>query len=165
MSSLPDDGRNSLTYLSSVLAYVCGHEACWPSGQSASCKCYGTSQELYDHWKVEHSDDATCERPYRCGLPGCGKGWKVSVDHCFVKHRLFHDRRALMVCNIIFSCKTFHSSYHERRFNILPTDPKPTSRRRSLPPSRCNLMWWSLIPALPWLARRRDYSHVLTLDA
>ena len=66
--------------LCSVLAYACGHESCWPSGESKSRNCYCTSQELYDHGKVEHSDDVLgCERPYRCGLPECGKGWKVCI--------------------------------------------------------------------------------------
>lgn len=46
-----------------------------------SSKCYATSQELYDHWKVQHLDDSSCERPYRCGVAGCGKGWKV----CLIK--------------------------------------------------------------------------------
>ncbi|KAI0095277.1 hypothetical protein BDY19DRAFT_917081 [Irpex rosettiformis] len=66
----------SLPASDNVPAYVCGHESCWLPGESRSTKCYRTSQELYDHWKVEHSDDAVCERPYRCGLPDCGKGWK-----------------------------------------------------------------------------------------
>ncbi|KAI0706054.1 hypothetical protein BC835DRAFT_1311893 [Cytidiella melzeri] len=66
----------SLPASDDVLAYVCGHETCWPPGQAMSRKCYRTSQELYDHWKVQHLDDAMCERPYRCGLPDCGKGWK-----------------------------------------------------------------------------------------
>ncbi|KAI0344158.1 hypothetical protein BDW22DRAFT_1344257 [Trametopsis cervina] len=60
----------------SVLAYVCGHDTCWPPGATMSSRCYNTSQELYDHWKIQHAEDATCERPYRCGIEGCGKGWK-----------------------------------------------------------------------------------------
>ncbi|EKM60799.1 uncharacterized protein PHACADRAFT_246943 [Phanerochaete carnosa HHB-10118-sp] len=60
----------------SIKAYVCGFERCWPRTAEMSNVCYATSQELLDHWKVEHIDDATCERPFKCGIADCGKGWK-----------------------------------------------------------------------------------------
>lgn len=66
-----------MLYSRSILAYVCGHDYCWPPGDPTSSNRYATSQELYDHWKLHHIDDSTCERPYRCGVEGCGKGWKV----------------------------------------------------------------------------------------
>lgn len=82
---------------------------CWPSGEPKSTECYSTSQELYDHWKVEHSDDAVCERPYRCGLPECGKGWKVCVIIPCDRARglmFFCVYRVSTVFSTICSCKT-----------------------------------------------------------
>lgn len=60
----------------SIKAYVCGFEDCWPKDAEMSSACYSTSQELLDHWKTDHLKDMTCERPFKCGIAGCGKGWK-----------------------------------------------------------------------------------------
>ncbi|KAL5518582.1 hypothetical protein ACEPAH_265 [Sanghuangporus vaninii] len=71
-SSLPVAGDPS------ILAYVCGQEACLPAGTSESTSCYSTSGELLNHYKDKHMDDAgtSSETPFRCGLTGCNKGWK-----------------------------------------------------------------------------------------
>lgn len=63
---------------SSVLAYACGHPSCWPQGATSSQACYATSKELNDHQKVEHAEDFGGSTPFRCGLPGCKKSWKVN---------------------------------------------------------------------------------------
>ncbi|KIJ68706.1 hypothetical protein HYDPIDRAFT_24960 [Hydnomerulius pinastri MD-312] len=60
----------------SIKPYVCGHESCWPANALASCACYCTSRGLSDHNKSAHPDDSGGDRPYRCGLEGCGKSWK-----------------------------------------------------------------------------------------
>ncbi|KAL4069412.1 hypothetical protein J3A83DRAFT_3553486 [Scleroderma citrinum] len=60
----------------SIRPYACGHESCWPAHASTSLACYSTSRGLSDHTKAEHLDDVGGDRPYRCGLEGCGKSWK-----------------------------------------------------------------------------------------
>ncbi|KIP06925.1 hypothetical protein PHLGIDRAFT_106353 [Phlebiopsis gigantea 11061_1 CR5-6] len=59
-----------------VQAYACGFGSCWSEATEKSKSCFATSQELCDHWKAEHYDDGSCERPFRCGLGGCDKGWR-----------------------------------------------------------------------------------------
>ncbi|KAF9243835.1 hypothetical protein BU15DRAFT_42731 [Melanogaster broomeanus] len=60
----------------SVKPYACGHESCWPAHAASSRACYCTSRGLSDHNKAAHLDDSGGDRPYRCGLEGCGKSWK-----------------------------------------------------------------------------------------
>ncbi|KAH9949505.1 hypothetical protein B0H21DRAFT_728295 [Amylocystis lapponica] len=60
---------------SAVLAYVCGHEKCWPPDADASDHRFATSKELSDHSKREHPNDLG-DKPFRCGLPWCSKSWK-----------------------------------------------------------------------------------------
>ncbi|KAG0703172.1 hypothetical protein DFH29DRAFT_803840 [Suillus ampliporus] len=60
----------------SIKPYACGHESCWPVTAASSLVCYTTSRGLSDHNKSAHPEDAGGERPYRCGLEGCGKSWK-----------------------------------------------------------------------------------------
>lgn len=61
-----------------VLAYVCGHSHCWKEN-STSAACFSTSGELMNHYKEQHMFDmnGVDETPFRCGLQGCSKGWKV----------------------------------------------------------------------------------------
>ncbi|OJA07621.1 hypothetical protein AZE42_01116 [Rhizopogon vesiculosus] len=61
---------------SSIKPYACGHESCWPANTARSLACYTTSRGLSDHNKSAHPEDAGGDRPYRCGLEGCGKSWK-----------------------------------------------------------------------------------------
>jgi len=37
---------------------------------------FSTSKELWDHSKNDHSESMGGSKPFRCGLEGCGKGWK-----------------------------------------------------------------------------------------
>ncbi|KIJ21484.1 hypothetical protein PAXINDRAFT_104614 [Paxillus involutus ATCC 200175] len=60
----------------SVKPYACGHESCWPTNAASSSARYCTSRGLSDHNKIVHPDDSGGNRPYRCGLEGCGKSWK-----------------------------------------------------------------------------------------
>ncbi|KAF8559370.1 hypothetical protein OG21DRAFT_1503273 [Imleria badia] len=60
----------------SIKPYACGHESCWPSNAASSRACYCTSRGLSDHNKSAHPEDSGGDRPYRCGLEGCGKSWK-----------------------------------------------------------------------------------------
>ncbi|KIK49539.1 hypothetical protein CY34DRAFT_796967 [Suillus luteus UH-Slu-Lm8-n1] len=60
----------------SIKPYACGHESCWPVAASSSLACFITSRGLSDHNKCSHPEDSGGERPYRCGLEGCGKSWK-----------------------------------------------------------------------------------------
>ncbi|KAH0838554.1 hypothetical protein J3R83DRAFT_6874 [Lanmaoa asiatica] len=60
----------------SIKPYACGHESCWPSNAASSRACYCTSRGLSDHNKTAHPEDSGGDRPYRCGLEGCGKSWK-----------------------------------------------------------------------------------------
>lgn len=60
----------------SIKPYACGHESCWPVTAVSSLACYTTSRGLSDHNKSSHPEDSGGERPYRCGLDGCGKSWK-----------------------------------------------------------------------------------------
>ncbi|KAH7883869.1 hypothetical protein F5I97DRAFT_1813546 [Phlebopus sp. FC_14] len=60
----------------SVKPYACGHERCWPTNAASSRACFCTSRGLSDHNKSAHPDDSGGDRPYRCGLEGCGKSWK-----------------------------------------------------------------------------------------
>ncbi|KAN0078361.1 hypothetical protein V8E55_010418 [Tylopilus felleus] len=61
---------------SSIKPYACGHENCWPPNETSSRASYCTSRGLSDHYKTAHPDDSGGDRPYRCGLGGCGKSWK-----------------------------------------------------------------------------------------
>lgn len=88
----------------SIKPYACGHESCWPSNAASSRACYCTSRGLSDHNKTAHSEDSGGDRPYRCGLEGCGKSWKVCTDFLF--RILSNDVciRASMDCSTIFKC-------------------------------------------------------------
>ncbi|KAG2117932.1 uncharacterized protein F5147DRAFT_566041 [Suillus discolor] len=69
---------NAMSFLSpSIKPYACGHESCWPVAAASSLACYTTSRGLSDHNKSSHPEDSGGERPYRCGLDGCGKSWKA----------------------------------------------------------------------------------------
>ncbi|KAI9572691.1 hypothetical protein HD554DRAFT_2014921 [Boletus coccyginus] len=59
-----------------IKPYACGHESCWPSNTASSRASYCTSRGLSDHNKTAHPEDSGGDRPYRCGLEGCGKSWK-----------------------------------------------------------------------------------------
>ena len=78
MGRMSDGQWLTATHSPSVLAYACGHPSCWPEGASSSKACYATSKELNDHHKAEHAADLGGSTPFRCGLPGCKKSWKVN---------------------------------------------------------------------------------------
>ncbi|KAI0067964.1 hypothetical protein BV25DRAFT_895870 [Artomyces pyxidatus] len=62
----------------SVLGYACGDPKCWTDSLDGPAR-YATSKELSDHCRSEHQLDQVTDpdhKPYRCGLQGCGKGWK-----------------------------------------------------------------------------------------
>lgn len=60
----------------SVRPYACAYPSCWPDNAATSLECFSTSGELLDHTKDQHSEEDRIEKPYRCALLGCGKGWK-----------------------------------------------------------------------------------------
>ncbi|KAL4257294.1 MYB transcription factor 20 [Pleurotus pulmonarius] len=66
--------RLRLTLDSSVLPYACGYDRCWPTDASCSTSCFAMSKDLSEHVKT-HEDESS-DRPFRCGLAGCGKSWK-----------------------------------------------------------------------------------------
>ncbi|TCD61575.1 hypothetical protein EIP91_008230 [Steccherinum ochraceum] len=67
---------SKLPAASGILAYACGHPLCWPADAPTSQRCFSVSQQLSDHWKVDHNSDDVGENSFRCSLDGCGKGWK-----------------------------------------------------------------------------------------
>ncbi|KAG1904791.1 uncharacterized protein F5891DRAFT_944949 [Suillus fuscotomentosus] len=77
MSSPDSSSVCSVSHDPSIKPYACGHESCWPVAATSSIACYTTSRGLSDHNKSSHPEDSGGERPYRCGLDGCGKSWKA----------------------------------------------------------------------------------------
>ncbi|KAG1787838.1 uncharacterized protein HD556DRAFT_1246130 [Suillus plorans] len=77
MSSPDSSSVCSVSHDPSIKPYACGHETCWPVAAASSLACYTTSRGLSDHNKSSHPEDSGGERPYRCGLDGCGKSWKA----------------------------------------------------------------------------------------
>ncbi|KAL1761814.1 hypothetical protein FB107DRAFT_285703 [Schizophyllum commune] len=61
-----------------LLPYVCGRASCWPASSPVSESRYDTARELAEHMRRSHAGQASddVEKPYRCGLSGCGKAWK-----------------------------------------------------------------------------------------
>ncbi|KAL1739295.1 hypothetical protein HDZ31DRAFT_85949 [Schizophyllum fasciatum] len=61
-----------------LLPYVCGRATCWPISSPLSTSRYDTARELGEHMRRSHAAEAPgdVEKPYRCGLNGCGKAWK-----------------------------------------------------------------------------------------
>nr|AXB87526.1 MYB transcription factor 20 [Pleurotus ostreatus] len=66
--------RLRLTLDSSVLPYACGYDCCWPTDSSSSSSCFAMSKDLSEHVKIHENEES--DRPFRCGLSGCGKSWK-----------------------------------------------------------------------------------------
>ncbi|KAH9081845.1 hypothetical protein EDB83DRAFT_589493 [Lactarius deliciosus] len=65
----------------SIQGYACGHQRCLV-GDSAVGVQFVTSKELSDHIRTDHATDEFPEhKPYRCGLPGCNKSWKVVLSY------------------------------------------------------------------------------------
>ncbi|TFK57621.1 hypothetical protein OE88DRAFT_1651452 [Heliocybe sulcata] len=67
----------------SIKAYACGHPLCWLPSASASLSAFPTSHGLSEHCKERHADmnivavgSGGNDQPFRCGLEGCGRGWK-----------------------------------------------------------------------------------------
>ncbi|KAI9462329.1 hypothetical protein BJY52DRAFT_1256337 [Lactarius psammicola] len=55
----------------SIRGYACGHQHCLVSDSAVG--------ELSDHIRTDHAaDEFPDHKPYRCGLPGCNKSWKVA---------------------------------------------------------------------------------------
>ncbi|KAI0032500.1 hypothetical protein K488DRAFT_85800 [Vararia minispora EC-137] len=79
-SSLATDGN--------VLAYACGFPRCWApddtgadSGSVAGVR-FATSRELAEHMRTAHASwNCADDKPYRCALVGCKKGWKARIPH------------------------------------------------------------------------------------
>jgi hypothetical protein len=92
-------------YSPSIKPYVCGHESCWPSNAASSRACYSISRGLSDHNKTAHPEDSGGDRPYRCGLEGCGKSWKVCTNLVFASTLVDVCIRASMDCSTIFRCE------------------------------------------------------------
>lgn len=59
-----------------VRPYACGREGCWSIGASMSKSCFATSKQLFEHSKGDHEGEPLGDKPFRCGLSGCGKSWK-----------------------------------------------------------------------------------------
>lgn len=59
-----------------VRPYACGREGCWSIGASMSKSCFATSKQLCEHSKGDHEGEPLGDKPFRCGLSGCGKSWK-----------------------------------------------------------------------------------------
>lgn len=67
----------------SIKAYACGHPQCWPASAATSSSIFATSHGLSEHCKERHADmniiavgGTGNDQPFRCGLEGCGRGWK-----------------------------------------------------------------------------------------
>ncbi|KZT23864.1 hypothetical protein NEOLEDRAFT_1095648 [Neolentinus lepideus HHB14362 ss-1] len=67
----------------SIKAYACGHPLCWLPSASKSTSVFATSHGLSEHCKERHADmnivavgSGGNDQPFRCGLDGCGRGWK-----------------------------------------------------------------------------------------
>ena len=102
---------NDNFFSSSILPYACGHKACWPGGHSESKSCFATSGELSAHFKDIHiGDNSACEvPPFRCGLKGCGKSWKVRLPDyhpSFVNVYLILIHRVSTGFSIICKCNS-----------------------------------------------------------
>ena len=71
----------------------------------ASGACFATSKELSEHCRAEHADRSCDDRPYRCGLDGCGKSWKVCppFKFCLVSSNM--QARVSMGYNITCRCE------------------------------------------------------------
>ena len=73
----------------SIRGYACGHQRCLVSDSAAGVQ-FVTSKELSDHIRTDHAADEFPEhKPYRCGLPGCNKSWKVVffLSYCLREYR------------------------------------------------------------------------------
>jgi hypothetical protein len=65
------------SYSLSIRGYACGHQRCLVSDSAVGVQ-FITSKELSDHIRTDHAaDEFPDHKPYRCGLPGCNKSWKV----------------------------------------------------------------------------------------
>ncbi|CCM00327.1 uncharacterized protein FIBRA_02357 [Fibroporia radiculosa] len=73
----PAEKAKSATVPQPILAYACGHPDCWPVNTEASKSCFATSKHLSDHNKSSHAADLGGSTPFRCGLAGCKKSWKL----------------------------------------------------------------------------------------
>jgi hypothetical protein len=61
----------------SIRGYACGHQRCLTNDSTTGVQ-FITSKELTDHIRTDHTaDEFPDHKPYRCGLPGCNKSWKV----------------------------------------------------------------------------------------
>lgn len=54
-----------------------------------SKSCFATSKQLFEHSKGDHEGEPLGDKPFRCGLSGCGKSWKVS--QLFVSAGSFYE--------------------------------------------------------------------------
>ena len=65
----------------STRGYACGHQRCLVSDSAVGVQ-FVTSKELSDHIRTDHAaDEFPDHKPYRCGLPGCNKSWKVVFSY------------------------------------------------------------------------------------
>ncbi|KAF8272956.1 hypothetical protein EI94DRAFT_1783312 [Lactarius quietus] len=65
----------------SIRGYACGHQRCLVSDSAVGVQ-FITSKELSEHIRIDHAaDEFPDHKPYRCGLPGCNKSWKVVFSY------------------------------------------------------------------------------------
>ncbi|KAA1468486.1 hypothetical protein DENSPDRAFT_833780 [Dentipellis sp. KUC8613] len=60
----------------SILAYSCGYPECMDKDGRESSAKFMMSKDLSDHVRQRHPSNNLDLKPFRCGLKGCGKGWK-----------------------------------------------------------------------------------------
>ncbi|KXN83638.1 Transcriptional activator Myb [Leucoagaricus sp. SymC.cos] len=114
-----------LTANPSIRPYACGTDTCWPSGATTSRSCFTTSKELFDHNKIEHSDEPYTEKPFRCALAGCGKSWK-SINGLQYHLQMYHRSTA----HFRTALSTRFSSQSLNEENGSGTDPEGEDNER-----------------------------------
>ncbi|EGN96827.1 hypothetical protein SERLA73DRAFT_161809 [Serpula lacrymans var. lacrymans S7.3] len=109
----------------SIKPYACGHLKCWSVDSVASLACYRTSRDLSDHYKSIHMDEAGGDRPFRCGLEGCGKFWKsINGLQYHLQISKAHFQRAI-------SSTFAQTSYSDEKEGIPPAVEASTSTESS----------------------------------
>jgi hypothetical protein len=143
----------------SVRPYACGHERCWPSYSRESQSCFAKSKELSDHNKQAHSGNPGGDRPYRCGLEGCGKSWRVRATKSPIVSYSSNSSQEYQWSSISSSNVFLSSPIVCLRIDILPVHD-PIFKMQSHPTSRLA----SLLQTLTTLgSQRRNFIPVLIL--
>lgn len=74
-----DEEDRQLSDENAVRPYACGHPECWTSAPDNHTR-YTTAKLLLAHYREKHEDcegEEELDKPFKCGLPGCDKAWKV----------------------------------------------------------------------------------------